>query len=69
MSGTRKALVLWESIRPEPHIILNQVWYSQCRKGVGITNRYASVLKGDLLLEVTCVVCGFNVAKYLEMQA
>ncbi|QBS13533.1 hypothetical protein E4T54_11910 (plasmid) [Legionella geestiana] len=69
MNGTRQALVLWENVRPEYRImILNNVWCGQCGKGVGIANPYATVLKGDILLDGTCVTCGSKVARYLEMQ-
>ncbi len=69
MNGTKQALILWEKVKPEVRLaILNNVWCGRCVKCTAIANSEASVIKGDLLLNGSCINCGSKVARLIEME-
>ena len=64
---TKQAAKFWAAIPVHARAeLLANVYCSQCRRAVSITNIAGSIKRGDLVLEGTCVKCGHSVARVVE---
>jgi hypothetical protein len=62
-----KAAELWANIPADAKKrVRSNVWCSQCRREVTITNFTGAVKAGDLLLVGTCSECRGDVARVVE---
>ena len=65
--ASSKATKLWAAVPEKSRdLILANVYCSQCRGGVRITNIRCKVAGGDLALNGNCAVCGNAVARVVE---
>lgn len=64
---TAPAAELWAAIPSESNKrLLSNVWCSNCRHAVTITNFSGAVKSGDLLLVRSCAECHGDVARLIE---
>lgn len=66
VSGTKKALEIWESKVTQKELILKNVWCGQCRSTCTINDPVATVGGKSIVLNGNCVTCGGKVARYIE---
>jgi hypothetical protein len=66
-SFTPKAEFLWFSIpEPQREMLLRNVWCGHCRTAVEIVDYTGREVRGDVLLEGRCKVCGGGVGRHVE---
>ncbi|MFH2211827.1 MAG: hypothetical protein ABIJ01_09335 [Pseudomonadota bacterium] len=64
---TAPAAKLWAAIPSDgKKLLLSNVWCSNCRHSVTITNFSGAVKAGDLLLVGSCAECHGDVARVIE---
>ncbi len=67
LSFTTPARARWESIPTATRkLLIANVWCSNCRHGVTITNFSGTIKGGDLLLVGQCAECRGDVARVVE---
>ena len=61
------AEILWASVSAKfQDAVLANVWCGQCREAVAIVDYTVSDIRGDVLLEGRCAVCGGRVRRHVE---
>ena len=64
---TKSAKTFWDKIPPAiRERLLDNVYFTQCRKMTTITDYTGSIEQGDLILEGFCIRCGNPVARVVE---
>lgn len=64
---TDKAQALWNSIpKEDQYVLLTNVWCTNCRKAVTITNYNGRLEGNSLVLTGKCSVCSGIVARVIE---
>jgi len=61
------AEILWASVPPQhQEAILENVWCGHCREAVRIVDYTVGEIRGDVLLDGHCAVCGGRVRRHVE---
>lgn len=66
VSGTKKALDIWESTVTQKELILKNVWCGQCRCACTMNDPIATIVGKSIVLNGNCATCGGKVARYIE---
>ena len=66
VSGTKKALDIWESKVTQKELILQNVWCAQCRSVCTIKDPVATIVGKSIVLNGNCATCGEKVGRYIE---
>ena len=66
VSGTKKALDIWESKVTQKELILKNVWCGQCASTCTISAPVATIVGRSIVLNGNCATCGEKVARYIE---
>lgn len=62
-----RAEILWASISAKfQEAILTNVWCGNCREAVKIIDYTVGEIRGDVLLDGHCAVCGGRVRRHVE---
>lgn len=64
ISGTKKALAIWESKVTQKELILKNVWCGQCVAACTIKDPVATIVDKSIVLNGFCATCGAKVARY-----
>lgn len=66
VSGTKKALDIWESKVAQKELILKNVWCRKCCSTCTINDPVATVVGKSIVLNGNCATCSEKVARYIE---
>ena len=66
VSGTKKALDIWELKVTQKELILKNVWCGQCSSICTMNAPVATIVGKSIVLNGNCATCGEKVARYIE---
>ena len=66
VSGTKKALAIWESKVTQKELVLKNVWCGRCAAACVIKDPVATIVDKSIVLNGSCATFGGKVARYIE---
>lgn len=66
VSGTKKALAIWESKVTQKELILKNVWCGRCATVCTMNDPIATIVDKSIVLNGCCDKCGAKVGRYIE---
>ncbi len=66
VSGTKKALAIWESKVTQKELILKNVWCGRCAAVCTMKDPVATIVDKSIVLNGCCGTCGAKVGRYIE---
>lgn len=66
VSGTKKALTIWESKVTQKELILKNVWCGRCAIVCTMNDPVATIVDKSIVLNGSCGKCGAKVGRYIE---